>query len=114
MPGLTDDAAASAGCRLAADAFGADSLRQVIIAPRILHFEGPALAKPWHSPCDHPWRDYHSATLARPPWAAIPVWDRTIATRLIARLPRRRRLSAFVRLLPSRARLHHVRSRAPR
>jgi lipopolysaccharide biosynthesis glycosyltransferase len=71
--------------------------------PGILHFEGPSLSKPWHYLCSHPRVADYRAVLADTPWAGRPLEDRTVATRLIARLPADRRLPAFRRL--SRARL---------
>lgn len=92
----------------ALDVFGATQLDEAISDPGIRHFEGPSVAKPWHYLCPVPHRDEYLATLAQTPWADEPLAERTIATRLIARLPTRWRLEAYGRFLHARSR---VRSR---
>ena len=96
---------------LAAEVFGEDELRSATTNPAVLHFEGPGLAKPWHFLCEHPWRQQYQSVLARTPWAGTPPLDRTTATRLIARLPRRYRVEVFARLARARMWRNRVRSR---
>ena len=86
---------------------GAAEVEEARARPAVLHFEGPSVSKPWHYMSDHPWRDEYRASLARTPWAATPLEDRTMATRLIRRLPESRRRGAYVQL-------HRVRSVAGR
>jgi lipopolysaccharide biosynthesis glycosyltransferase len=94
---------------LAVEAFGEHDVSEATTNPAVLHFEGPGLAKPWHFLCEHPWREHYRAVLARTPWAGTPLSDQTLATRLIARLPRRYRVEAFARLLRSRTRRKRMR-----
>jgi lipopolysaccharide biosynthesis glycosyltransferase len=81
----------------AREVFGADAVREATQAPAVLHFEGPAMRKPWHYLNDHPWRDAYRATLARTPWASTPITDDTPAVHFIARLPRAWRFRAYWR-----------------
>lgn len=62
----------------ARDTFGADAVREARLAPAILHFEGPAQAKPWHRGSTHPYRQTYLALQAQTPWRS--------AARLSARL----------------------------
>ena len=46
-------------------------LAEALAQPAILHFEGPAWAKPWHYLNDHPWRDrwrFHQRASGWPPF----------------------------------------------
>lgn len=95
--------------RWAEEVFGAEVILQATTQPAILHFEGPSLNKPWHYLCQHPWRDEYRRTTARTPWAGSPLEDRTPATAVIARLPTRRRIPAYLRL--QRFRSQALRSR---
>jgi lipopolysaccharide biosynthesis glycosyltransferase len=90
--------------QLAADVFGARGAREATESPAILHFEGPSLAKPWHYLCAHPYRTAYLETAARTPWGPVQLADRTVATRLIAGLPNRWRIPAYVQLLATRER----------
>jgi lipopolysaccharide biosynthesis glycosyltransferase len=96
---------------LASEVFGETRLDEARRDPGILHFEGPSLCKPWHYLCDHPWRGQYRSTVARTPWASTPLADRTLATRLIAKLPPERRLAAYVQVNRLRRRRASVRSR---
>jgi lipopolysaccharide biosynthesis glycosyltransferase len=86
------------------EALGADAVAEALADPAVVHFEGPALSKPWHYLSDHPLRDRYRSALARTPWAGTPLADRTVATRLIAHLPERWRRDAFGQLLRLRQR----------
>lgn len=98
--------------RLWADeAFGADVVAEALAEPAIVHFEGPALSKPWHYLSDDPRRDEYRAALARTPWANLPLADRTVLTRLIGRLPMQWRRPAFGQLFRVRRDLAALRLR---
>jgi lipopolysaccharide biosynthesis glycosyltransferase len=86
------------------DVFGAEAVREATESPAVLHFEGPAMRKPWHYLNDHPWRDAYRSTLARTPWASTPIEDDTPAVHVIARLPRPWRIPAYWRLVKIRNR----------
>ena len=81
----------------ATDVFGTEALAQAVEDPAILHFEGPSLCKPWHYLCPHPYREHYLATLAETPWSGQPLDERTVATRLIRRLPPGRRIPAYLK-----------------
>ena len=91
--------------------FGAEAVRDATDHPRILHFEGPSLAKPWHYLCDHPFRTQYRSTHSRTPWSGAPIEGRTVPARLIALLPSRLRRPAFVKLSDARARMRSIRTR---
>ena len=86
----------------ATEVFGCDARAEAVEHPAILHFEGPAVCKPWHLLCDHPFRDQYLRTLARTPWAAHRMEGATPLNRLISRLPVERRLPAYVRTVQAR------------
>lgn len=89
---------------LAVEVFGAGTVDDATSDPGIVHFEGPTLCKPWHLLCEHPWRDAWWDAARRTPFAPDDPEDVTVATRLIARLPRGRR-TAYLRLLRLRERM---------
>jgi lipopolysaccharide biosynthesis glycosyltransferase len=94
----------------AIELFGAERVEEAVSDPAIRHFEGPSVAKPWHYLSPVPHRDVYLETLAQTPWADEPLEDRTISTRLIARLPRRWRLDAYRRVVQMRSKLKPRRS----
>lgn len=65
--------------------------------PAILHFEGPAVVKPWHFLSQHPFRGPYRDTLDQTAWAGEPLLERNAMTRAIARLPEHWQLSAYWR-----------------
>ncbi|MBV9041288.1 MAG: glycosyltransferase family 8 protein [Acidimicrobiia bacterium] len=87
----------------AEETLGADAVAEALADPAVVHFEGPALSKPWHYLSDHPLRERYRSVLDRTPWADTPLADRTVATRFIGRLPERRQRDAFGQLLRMRA-----------
>jgi lipopolysaccharide biosynthesis glycosyltransferase len=89
----------------AVEVFGDAVVREATLDPAILHFEGPAFRKPWHYLSDHPWRDAYRNVLARTPWADTPLEDRTLATRVLGRLPPGPRGNAYWRLVRFRERI---------
>ncbi len=84
---------------LAEDVLGADAADGARSAPGILHFEGPDLAKPWHTLNTHPWRGAWRATLARTPWRDVGLQGRSLTTTLLRAVPERTRVRAYRRLL---------------
>lgn len=81
-----------------AETLGAESLQETLDDPAILHFEGPSLAKPWHYLSAHDYRHQYRAVLADTPWRDLELEDRTVVTRLLARLPWDSRLRGYIRL----------------
>lgn len=83
---------------LAAATIGPEELRAAVDDPALLHFEGPAIMKPWHYLCPHPLVGRYQEVLGRTPWRSVPLEERTAATRVIRRLPSRYRLPCYARL----------------
>jgi lipopolysaccharide biosynthesis glycosyltransferase len=92
----------------AIELFGAERVDEAVSDPAIRHFEGPNVAKPWHYLSPVPHRDVYLETLAQTPWADEPFEDRTISTRLIARLPRRWQLDVYRRMVDTRSKAKAV------
>lgn len=67
--------------------FGADVVREAVRAPAIVHFEGPALAKPWHFLCKHPLRAEYWRHRAATPWPAADLEGRTWPNRILRLVP---------------------------
>jgi lipopolysaccharide biosynthesis glycosyltransferase len=88
----------------AVETFGAEAVNEARTDPGILHFEGPALCKPWHYLSTHPWREAYRATLRRTPWSGTPLEDRTWSTRALRTLPRGLRTPAYWKLQRRRRR----------
>lgn len=84
------------------EAVGPVLLQETLVDPAILHFEGPSMSKPWHYLSEHAYRDQYRATLADTPWRGTPLEDRTAATRLLAKLPWRVRVPAYLKLRDAR------------
>lgn len=88
---------------LAGEVLGPAAVAEAVERPAVVHFEGPSLCKPWHALSTHPWRDRYRATLARTPWADVPLDDDTPGTRAVARLPERWQLGAYRGLVRARS-----------
>lgn len=89
----------------ALEVFGEVLLAEAVGDPRIRHFEGPSISKPWHYLCSAPMvRDYRKVW-AGSPWANIPPEDRTVGTIAIGRLPQRFQVEAYMRLVRARSRV---------
>ena len=99
---------------LATEVLGPAALSEAVRDPAIIHFEGPAIGKPWHYLNPHPYRERYLAALADTPWAGEPLIDRTMATRLIRRLPPTRQIPAYLKLESYRGRVRSVEARARR
>jgi lipopolysaccharide biosynthesis glycosyltransferase len=56
----------------AEELFGADAVREAVERPAIRHFEGPAVAKPWHRGSTMPDRERYLAYRRRTPWPRVP------------------------------------------
>jgi UDP-glucose/galactose:(glucosyl)LPS alpha-1,2-glucosyl/galactosyltransferase len=89
----------------AREVYGTQVVDEATRRPVILHFEGPAMNKPWHYLSRHPWRDAYRRTLARTPWAATPLEGRSMAGRAAALVPRRWRPRAYGELMRVERRL---------
>jgi lipopolysaccharide biosynthesis glycosyltransferase len=98
----------------AEEAHGAAEVYEAMTNPAILHFEGPAVCKPWHQLSVHAFRDRYRATLARTPWRNEPLLERTRLNRLISRLPEPAWVPAYLRVERSHAALQRWRARAGR
>jgi lipopolysaccharide biosynthesis glycosyltransferase len=98
----------------ATDVFGSEALAEANRNPAILHFEGPSICKPWHYLSPHPHRERYLATLADTPWFGEPLTDRTVATRVIRRLPPDQRIPAYLKLEGYRDGVRRAGARAKR
>jgi lipopolysaccharide biosynthesis glycosyltransferase len=83
---------------LADDVFGPEQRTEATTDPRIVHFEGPTLCKPWHTLNHHPYRANYWSVLRSTPWGDRKPEDNTFITRTIGRLPQERQLDWFLRL----------------
>lgn len=89
----------------ALEVFGEGRLAEAVGDPRVRHFEGPSLSKPWHYLCSAPMvRDYRRVW-AGSPWANVPPEDRTVGTFAISRLPQRFQVEAYIRLVRARSKV---------
>lgn len=79
----------------AAAVFGHDVVRAACNDPALVHFEGPALAKPWHYLSIHPHRATYRRHRAATPWPEGVVEGRTLTNRILRHLPRRVMLRAL-------------------
>lgn len=48
--------------------FAAAELRDAVLNPAIVHFEGPSMVKPWHRFSKHPYRGHYRRLRATTPW----------------------------------------------
>lgn len=55
----------------AADAFGAEAVREAIERPAIRHFEGPSVNKPWHLLCERADRELYMSHRRQTPWPRV-------------------------------------------
>lgn len=62
-------------------------LNEAMASPAILHFEGSALAKPWHYRSMHPHRDLYRRYRQQTPWPLAGLEGRSIKSRLLKLLP---------------------------
>ena len=81
----------------AEEVFESGQLVDAMRDPAILHFEGPALCKPWHYLSTHPFTQRYRGMLAATPWHDEPLLERTPMTRVIGLLPVDSRISAYLR-----------------
>lgn len=90
----------------------AELVAEAVADPGVRHFEGPWLCKPWHYLCSEPSVELFRDALARTPWQDETAWvERTIVTRAIHCLPRRRWLPAYLQWLQTRERARRLRGR---
>lgn len=88
----------------ALEVFGEQVLGEALADPRVRHFEGPSLSKPWHYLCSAPMFDDYRAAMRRSAWSSLPLADRTLTTSLIRLLPPVQRVAAYKRLMAARQR----------
>lgn len=79
----------------AGEVFGAAAVRAACASPALVHFEGPALAKPWHYLSRHPYRAVYLQHRAATPWPEGVIEGRTLTNQLLRHLPRRVMLGAL-------------------
>ncbi|MGN6475391.1 MAG: glycosyltransferase family 8 protein [Mycobacteriales bacterium] len=96
------------------ESIGATRLQETLADPAILHFEGPSLSKPWHYLSGHEYRHRYRSTLAATPWQGVGLEDRTIATRLLAVLPWKARVPAYLKLKDARDAARRITRRGAR
>ena len=96
----------------AIEVHGAARRDEALADPAIVHFEGPSICKPWHYLCQHEFRDRYRAELAATPWRDEPLVERTLATRVIHRLPADAQMRAYRTLVETRLRLRTAKGRA--
>lgn len=89
----------------ARDVFGADEVRAACDDPAIVHFEGPALAKPWHYLSKHPYRRAYAEHRAATPWPEYAIEGRSWKHRILKPLPTRTALTLMAARVEARARL---------
>jgi O-methyltransferase len=79
---------------LAVAVHGEDVVRAAHAQPAVVHFEGPAVCKPWSALCTHPLRAQYLEVLRRTPWpdAATEVDRLALATGRLPAGARRRAL----------------------
>lgn len=70
----------------AEETFGAVAVREARTDPAIVHFEGPAQAKPWHHGSTHPHQTTYLEHRAHTPWPRVRLEGRGMRARLRRRL----------------------------
>lgn len=66
----------------AADVLGAEAVAQAREDPAIVHFEGPAYAKPWDGGSTHPYRSTYLEHRAGTPWPSVRSENDSLRVRL--------------------------------
>lgn len=83
--------------------FGQEKLSAAIRDPKILHFEGPSLAKPWHYLNKHPSRRLYAQYRTETPWPSFKVEGRTWWNMFLRPLPTSAQIALLVRWASARA-----------
>ena len=83
---------------LAINTFGETAVDAATTSPRILHFEGPSVVKPWHYLCPHPYTVHYRRLFRDTPWGSMGLSERTLVNRAIRLVPARHRLAAYARV----------------
>lgn len=73
--------------RQSREVFGPAAVDEALYRPAILHFEGGALAKPWHFLCKHPLRGEYHRRRAQTPWPTVSVEGRSLPAYALRPLP---------------------------
>lgn len=69
--------------------FGKGAVEEACRNPGIVHFEGPALAKPWHYLSKHPYKSDYLKHRAQTPWAVVEEEGKTTKNRILKPFPTR-------------------------
>lgn len=75
----------------AKEVFGPAAVAEARSAPAIVHFEGPAQAKPWHSRSTHPFQQAYLDRRAQTPWPRVRLEAGGLGARLRRRILARQR-----------------------
>jgi lipopolysaccharide biosynthesis glycosyltransferase len=67
--------------------FGSAVVHAARAEPAIVHFEGPAVTKPWHYLSKHPYRRSYEGHREATPWPDVDVGGRTLVNRVLRPLP---------------------------
>lgn len=70
-------------------AFGKEVLSETLHKPRIIHFEGAGIVKPWHYLSKHPYRKMYLQMRGLTPWPDVEFEGRTFLNRVLRVLPTR-------------------------
>lgn len=89
----------------AGSAFSGPELAEAVRNPAIVHFEGGALAKPWHYLCKNPHRHLYFEHRRATPWPEQAIEGRTWVNRLLRLVPMRQLLPTLRLLQGLRRRL---------
>lgn len=89
------------------EVFGAQSVREAVEHPAILHFEGHHVVKPWHSLSKHPYRKHYFQHRRATPWPKVQLQDATLFNRVLRLLPANVIFLVLHRLYSLRRRLGH-------
>jgi len=81
--------------------FGAAVVDDACARPAIVHFEGPAVTKPWHYLSKHAYRLSYVGHREATPWPDVDVGGRTLVNRVLRPLP----VAATMSLLTGAARV---------
>jgi lipopolysaccharide biosynthesis glycosyltransferase len=99
---------------VAGEVLGAQDLAAAKTDPAVLHFEGPAVYKPWHSLCQHPYTDRYRGAMARTPWYRDGIRGLDGYSRMIGSLPTRWQMPVHHRLEAWQESIGKMRRRLPR
>lgn len=67
--------------------FGKEAVKSALDSPAVIHFEGPAMHKPWHRLCKHPHQKDYLQYRKRTPWSSVELEGDTLRNRWLRLLP---------------------------